>query len=125
MTELVYDSGALIAAEHDDKRFWVIHARALERGVLPIVPTAVLAESARPALRNLDRLLAGCEVEPLSRPAALGAARLRHATKNATVVDAVVVETALRRGAAVLTSDRPDLESIADTADRNLAIIDI
>lgn len=125
MTVLVYDSGALIAAEHDDKRLWLIHQRALGRSVVPIVPAVVLAESSHPAMRNLGRLLMGCEVERLDAAPALMAASLRHATANGTVVDAVVVETALRRQATVLTSDREDVEALAASANRKISVIDI
>ena len=125
MTFLVYDSGALIAAEHDDKRLWLVHQRALQRSVVPIVPAVVLAESAHPTMRNLRRLLEGCEVEPLGVKPALGAAALRHATVNGTVVDAVVVESALRRQAAVLTSDRHDVEALAASVNRKINVIDI
>lgn len=125
MTFLVYDSGALIAAQHDTARLWLIHQRALQRGVLPIVPTVVVAETAYPGMRNLDRLLASCEVEPLEPGSAIIAAGVRHATPGGTVVDAVVVETALRRGGAVLTSDRADIEALADAVNRKIAVIDI
>ncbi len=39
---LVYDSGALIAADRDDRRMWALHSRALLRGVRPIVPAVAL-----------------------------------------------------------------------------------
>lgn len=125
MTFLIYDSGALIAAERDTARLWLIHQRAMQRGVLPIVPAAVVAETAFPGMRNLTRLLAGCEVEALELGQAIVAAGLRHATPGATVVDAVVVETALRRDAAVLTSDRGDIAALAAAAKRKIAIVDI
>lgn len=121
MTDLVYDSGALIAAEQDARALWLIHQRALQRGVVPIVP----AETASPRMRNLDRLLAGCEIEPIEMGPATAAAGLRHATIGATVVDAIVVETSLRRQGAVVTSDRLDLEALADSVDRGLAVFDI
>ncbi|HRD99995.1 MAG TPA: hypothetical protein PLV68_01785 [Ilumatobacteraceae bacterium] len=125
MTGIVYDSAALIAAERDDRCLWLIHERALARGVEPVVPTAVLAESARPGMRNLRRLLAGCEVEPLGAESALVAGALRHATPGGTVIDAIVVESAVRRQAAVLTADRGDIEALAGTVKKPIAIIDI
>ena len=125
MTLLIYDSGALIAAERDTPRFWLIHERALQRGVVPVVPSAVVVESTYPGMRNLDRLLSGCEVEPLELGPATAAANLRHATPGGTVVDAVVVETSLRTGAAVVTSDRGDVEALAIAFNRRIAVIDI
>jgi len=125
VTVLVYDSGALMAAERDTSRFWLIHERALQRGVVPIVPSVVVVESTYPGMRNLDRLLAGCEVEPLELGPATAAANLRHVTPGGTVVDAVVVETSLRLGAAVVTSDRGDVEALATALNRTIAVIDI
>lgn len=125
MTTLIYDTGALIAAERDTARLWLIHQRAMQRGVLPVVPAVVVAETAFPGMRNLNRLLAGCQIEPLEFGQAILAATLRHATLGGTVVDAIVVETALRRDAAVLTSDRGDIEALAAAANRKIAIIDV
>ena len=66
MSGLTYDSGALIAAERNDRRMWLIHARALARGVQPTVPAAALAEVYRSGRQaNLERLLTGCRVDPL------------------------------------------------------------
>ena len=125
MTFLVYDSGALIAAERDDQRLWLIHQRALTRSVLPIIPAVVLAESSHPGMRNLSRLLAGCEVERLDAASALAAASLRHESPDGTVVGAVVVGTALRRRATLVTSDRVDIEALAASANRKVNVIDI
>ena len=72
MTALVYDAGALIAAERDDRRMWEIHRRALRRRVRPIVPTTVLAQVCRDdsADRGLAKLLDGCRIAVLDRAAA-------------------------------------------------------
>jgi hypothetical protein len=57
---LVYDTGALIAAESNDRRMWALHARALQRGVLPVVPATCLVEAWRGAKQPaLSRLLDG------------------------------------------------------------------
>jgi hypothetical protein len=53
MTAFVYDSGALIAAEDNDRRIWTIHRRALERRAVPIVPAGVLTEAWRVTARRL------------------------------------------------------------------------
>ena len=47
LTNLVYDTGALIAAERGERRMWALHAEALHRGVLPSVPAGVLAQAWR------------------------------------------------------------------------------
>jgi predicted nucleic acid-binding protein len=125
--DLVYDSGALIAAERGDRRFWAIHTRALQRKVRPIVPAGCLVEvwhSGRNA--NLTRLLEGCEVEPLDANSGKRAGILRQKTGTlAGPIDSIVVETALRRRCAVATSDRDDIERIAAAANKKLNIIDV
>jgi hypothetical protein len=69
--------------------------------------------------------LRGCRVEPLSEAIArqVGAALDRSGTSD--VADASVVVGALLRGDAVVTSDRGDLERVAQALGRRLSIIDI
>ena len=124
---LVYDTGALIAAEANERRMWALHARAMQRGVLPVVPAGCVVETWRGGRQpNLARLLDGCEVEPLSEEHAKRAGALRRKVP-ATVgpVDATVAETALRRGGAVVTSDRSDIEQLAAAARRRIQLIDM
>lgn len=124
---LIYDTGALIAAEANDRRLWALHARAMQRGVLPVVPAGCVVEAWRGGRQpNLARLLDGCEVEGLSLEHAKRAGALRR-TLPATIgpVDATVAETALRRGGAVVTSDRSDIEVLASAARRRVQVIDI
>ena len=42
-----------------------------------------------------------------------------------SAIDATVVETCLRRGTAVATSDRTDIEGLATAAKRRVSIIDV
>ena len=124
---LVYDTGALIAAERDDRRMWALHARALQRGVRPIVPAGCIVEAWRGRRQHsLARLLTGCEPEALTddRARAAGALR-RNAAAGGGPVDATVAETAIRRRAAVVTSDRADIERLGSSARRRVVIIDI
>ena len=124
---ILYDSGALIAADRDDRRMWSLHARALQRGVRPIVPAGCIVEAWRGARQpNLARLLDGCEVEPLDELRGKRAGTLRAtAAGPVSAVDATVVEACIRRGTAVATSDRSDIESLAVAAKRRVSIIDI
>lgn len=124
---LAYDSGALIAADRDDRRIWAIHARALQRGIRPIVPAGCVVEAWRGARQpNLARLLQGCEIEALDEQRSKRAGALRSGTQSSvSAIDATVVETCLRRGTAVATSDRTDIESLASAAKRRVSIIDV
>ena len=125
--DLVYDTGALIAAERGDRRLWALHARALQRKVRPIVPAGCLVEAWHGSPNaNVARLLEGCVVEPLTELSAKRAGVLRQKTERGVgPVDAMVVETAVRLRAAVVTSDRGDVEQLAGVARRKLSIIDV
>ncbi len=124
---LVYDTGALIAAEGNDRRMWALHARALQRGVRPIVPAGCIVEAWRGGRQpSLGRLLAGCETETLNEDRARAAGILRRGVGvSVGAIDATVAETAIRVRAAVVTSDRVDLEQLAESARRRIGIIDI
>lgn len=125
MTGLTYDTGALVAAEHNDRRMWALHARALQRGILPTVPASVVVEAWR-GPGAVGRLLEGCVVEALVGSTAREAGvLLGSCARSVGVADATVVEGALRRGDAVVTADRRDVAAVADGAGRRLAIIDV
>ena len=127
MSGLTYDSGALIAAERDGRRMWLLHKRVLARGVRPVVPAAVIAEVYRPGPQaNLTRLLAGCRVDLLDEAAAKAAGiLLGKCSINPGAVDASVVEGALRRGDAVVTGNASHLRTLADAGGRKLEVIPV
>lgn len=124
---ILYDTGALIAADRDDRRMWAIHARALQRGLRPIVPAGCVVEAWRGTRQpNLARLLEGCEIETLDDLRGKRSGTLRAAVDGSvSAVDATAVEAGIRRGAAIVTSDRSDMESLSVGAKRRVAIIDI
>jgi predicted nucleic acid-binding protein len=124
---LTYDSGALIAAERDDRRMWLLHKRVLARGVRPVVPAVVIAEVYRSGPQaSLTRLLAGCRVDPLEEAAAKAAGiLLGKCSINPGAVDASVAEGALRRGDAVVTGNASHLRALADGAGRKLEVIPV
>lgn len=126
MAGLTYDSGALVAAERNDRRLWDIHYRALERGVLPTVPTVALTQVWRGGPQPLlARLVGRCQIQTLGAAAArqAGVALARSGTQD--VPDAVVVVSALERQDAVVTTDRTDIEHIARRLGSRLNIIDV
>ncbi len=126
MAGLVYDAGALIAADGNDRRMWAIHRRALERGVVPRIPAAVVTEAWRTTRQaNVARLLAGSDVAALHRPRAMRAGQLLGRARGDDAIDATVVQLASERGDAVVTGDRHDLERIAEANGLRLSIHDI
>lgn len=126
MTSAVYDAGALVTAERNDRRMWAEHRVRLELGQSVVVPAAVVAQVSRsPNQVQLRRLLAGCEVAPLDEASAHAAGRLLAASKTNDVVDATVVVVATLRGADIVTGDKKDLSRLASTAGARLRILEI
>ena len=114
VTGVTYDSGALIAAERGERLMWARHRALLLRRVVPTVPPRhcpVLARRTRQA--QLARLLAGCEVETLDDTGARATGTLAGRARTSNIVDANVVEGALRRGDLIISSDEGDLAAIA------------
>jgi predicted nucleic acid-binding protein len=112
---LVYDSGALIAAERGVRRIFLIHDVAVRQGVRPVVPVVVLAQAWRAGPQaRMSQLLKGCDIVPDSGPIGRAAGELCAISKTSDVVDAIVMVTAAVRGATVVTSDPGDLAHLAD-----------
>jgi predicted nucleic acid-binding protein len=111
---LVYDTGALLAAERDDRTMWAVHRRGLDRAGQAVVPAVVLGQAWQGGPHpQLSRLLKGCFIESFDENAGRAVGRLLRDTGTSDVVDAHVVLTALRYQAAVLTSDPTDLQRLA------------
>jgi predicted nucleic acid-binding protein len=126
MTGLTYDTGALLAAEANDRRMWALHRRALERLHTPTVPAATLAQAWRGGPQPLlSRILDGCVIEALDEPGARVVGQLLARSNTTDVVDASVAAGALRRGDAVVTSDQRDIETLAGAVGRRVNIIAI
>jgi hypothetical protein len=123
MSGVVYDDGALVAAERSDRRFWLDHRTRLEAGVVPIVPTPVVAQVSRsPRQAQLRRLLRGCEVVALDEPTAHAVGQLLGRSRTADVVDATVVIMAIAQRAEIVTADRIDIARLAASAGARLTI---
>ena len=117
MTNVVYDAGALVAAERNDRRLWADHRVRLEAGVVPVVPAPVVAQVSRsPRQAQLQRLLRGCEVLALDEPMAHAVGRLLGRAGTSDVVDATVVTLAITKQAQIVTSDRDDVSQLVDAA---------
>lgn len=126
MNAVVYDAGVLVAADKDERRTWAEHKARLEFGVLPLVPAPVVAQVSRsPQQAQLRRFLTGCAVTALGESEAHQAGRLLGITRTADVVDAVVVTTALRAKATILTSDRDDIERLVRASGREIPVVAI
>jgi predicted nucleic acid-binding protein len=112
---VLYDSGALIAAERGDRKVWADHRTRLELGIVPWTTAPVLAQVSRsPKQAQLRRLLRGCHVEAFAPEEAHEVGALLARAGTADVVDAHAILTAAARGATVATSDPGDLRRLAD-----------
>jgi hypothetical protein len=124
MNGVTYDTGALIAADRNDRRMWALHAGFLALEVFPTVPTPVLAETWRGGSRqaSLARFLALCTTEPLTEDQAKVVGTLAARAGHDDIVDVAVVEGAIRRHDAVVTSNPTLIGKIADAARSRLRI---
>ncbi len=122
-TGLTYDTGALVAAERDDRLLWALHRAALVRGLAPVVPAGVLGEAWRGGPQHrLSRMLKGCLIEPLTEVQARAVGVLAASSDLDDTVDLAVAEGALRRHNAVVTSNRADIELVAASVGRRLVV---
>ena len=112
MAGLTLDTGALIAADRNDREFWAFFKEASEREVVPVIPAPVLAQ-----------VVKACFVEPLEEGLAKQAGELLGRAKTSDVVDAAVVAGAAGRGDVVLTSDPRDLRRLAAVAVGTVEVI--
>jgi hypothetical protein len=103
---------------------WALHAAFLEEEVVPVVPAPVLAEAWRGGSRqaSLARLLAMCDVEPMTEAQARDVGVLAGTAGHDDVVDVTVVEGAIRRRQAVVTSNEAHIRTIATAARVELRI---
>ena len=123
MSDVVYDAGALVAAERNDRRFWLGHRIRLEAGDVPIVPAPVVAQVSRsPRQAQLRRLLRGCEVLALDEPTAHAVGQLLGRSGTADIVDAAIVVVAMAQRAEIVTADRNDISQLAASAGARLVI---
>jgi hypothetical protein len=122
----VYDTGVLIAADRGERRVWAEHLVRLEAGFVPLVPAPIVAQASRNTQQvQLRRLLRGCEVVPFEETDAHRVGALLGKSRTADVVDAAVVELAIRRHADIVTGDSPDIVRLLSAARSRVDVIDV
>lgn len=115
MPTVVYDTGALAAAERRDPDFLALHDELTAARIRPVVPVVVLAQAWRGGPQHqISRVLKGCDIVPDDERTGRAAGVACDASGTADVVDAIVVTTAVRHQAPVVTSDSGDITRIAD-----------
>ena len=119
---VTYDTGALIAADRGNAACGPATAPSWP-GKCPLAGAGgspVLARRRPQAL--LARLLAGCDVETLDDDQARSVSSLAARAATTDIVDACVVEGAMRRHDLVVSSDEADLQAIAAAVSHRLEV---
>ncbi|HEX6448179.1 MAG TPA: PIN domain-containing protein [Trebonia sp.] len=114
MPAIVYDTGALLSAERRNPDFIALHDELTSARIRPLVPVVVLAQAWRGGPQHqISRVLKGCDILPDDERAGRAGGVACAASGTADVVDAIVIVTAVRHQAAIVTSDPGDLTRIA------------
>lgn len=112
---IVYDAGALIAADRSNRAMWADHRARLELGLVPVTTAPVVSQVSRSGRQaQLRRFLRGCDVVAFDEEEAHDVGALAGRSGSTDVIDVHVVATAHRRDYGVATSDEGDLEPIGD-----------
>ena len=121
----LYDAGALIAIDKNDRRMWARYQVALDDGRDIRVPAVVVGQAWRDSRRQvrLGKFLAGCHVDPVGLETAKAAGILCGRAGTSDVVDAAVVVMAAATGAVIWTSDSEDIKALADGSGLRPALV--
>jgi predicted nucleic acid-binding protein len=121
---VIYDAGALVAAERGEPRIRALHHQWIAYEISPVIPSPVLAQVWRNGARQvrLARLLRGCRVLPPSEEIAKHAGVLLGCSRTTDAIDAIVIATAIAYHAVVVTSDPDDLRRLWNAADTGFEI---
>ncbi len=111
---VVYDAGALIAAEKPSSRIHKLARTVVEAGRKPLVPAVVAAQALRNPARQvrLVRFLSAAQIEPFTSETVPRVGRLLAVSGTRDVVDAAVVDLAHRFGGLIVTSNPGDMNTL-------------
>lgn len=121
----VFDSGALIALERNDRAMWRRLKSATLAGEIPITHGGAVGQAWRgsgPRSALLAMALVGVDVRGLDEDLGKRAGELLARAKKADVIDAALVLLA-SDGDAIVTSDIRDIEALARAAGRVVDLI--
>jgi hypothetical protein len=126
MRPVVYDAGALIAADRGERLVWAQHRLRLEAGIVPMVPSPVVAQASRsPRQVQMRQLLRGCEVVSFDEADAHQAGALLGKSRTNDIVDAAVVVLAVQRNADIQTGDAKDIRRLVAAARAKLSVLGV
>jgi predicted nucleic acid-binding protein len=117
---IVLDAGGLIAFERASEGVAALieHAAKVQAAVL--IPASALAQVWRggPRSARLAQLVANAESDPLDEARAKEVGKRLGDRAKTDIADAHVVCCALAQNAAVVTSDRDDIEALAQSTEK-------
>ena len=121
----LYDAGALIAIDKDDRRMWARYQVALDDGRDLRVPAVVVGQAWRNARRQvrLGQFLAACHVDQVGLETSKAAGVLCGRAGTSDVVDATVAVMAAATGAVIWTSDPEDIKALVDASGPGPAVV--
>jgi predicted nucleic acid-binding protein len=121
----LYDAGALIAIDKNDRRMWARYQVAVDDGRDIRVPAIVVGQAWRDPRRQvrLGRFLVSCRVDPVGLETAKAAGILCGRAGTSDVVDATVAIMAAATGAVIWTSDPGDIKALADVSSARSALV--
>lgn len=123
---VLYDAGALIAADRSNRTVWADHRARLELGLVPVTTAPVVSQVSRsPRQAQLRRFLRGCDVVPFTDYQAHEVGRVAGKAKVSDVVDVHVVLVADRRGFGIVTGDEGDLKPVVTALGRRVQLIPV
>ena len=112
---VVYDAGALVAADKNQRMFLHQHDLYIKGGIVPLLPAPVLSQAWLPGSKHasMHRVVRTCSILSFTEKEAHEVARLCRKAKSTDVVDGFVALAALlRRNAPVITSDIDDIKAL-------------
>ncbi|GAA3747085.1 hypothetical protein HDA32_001467 [Spinactinospora alkalitolerans] len=122
---VLYDAGALLAAERGDPEMLSLH-RGFCMELMPrIIPASVLTQVWRDGAcqARLARFLKSCKIHATPEDTAREAGLLLGRSGTKDVVDATVVATARSLGATmIVTSDEGDIKRLWEVADSRVHV---
>ncbi len=119
----VYDTGVLIAADRNDRVAWAEHRVRLAAGLIPLVPSAVVAQASRSDRQvQLRRFLRGCDVVTFDEHAAHRTGALLGKAKSSDIVDALVVDLAVTTSSDIVTTDAADIRRLVAAAGKRIIV---
>jgi hypothetical protein len=120
----VFDSGALVALERNERPMWIRLKAAQLAGDIPVTHAGVLGQVWRggPRQARLSQALTGIDVRVLDEPLGRAAGQLLAASGLADVIDAGVALLA-NDGDEIVTADSEHLEQLAAALGRHVELI--